>query len=158
VRSADGDENARFTNFEPAEAMDNRGAVDGIFFVKLLADFAHFSERHGFVGFVIEVEGGAIVGLIANEAVEGDDGAVHGGAKVPDECRHVDRLAHEFKNVVGRGRGHSQNLAATHRWKEGDFVASVQRRVPGRKLLIAGGNERRTVFGEFGNTCSVESE
>lgn len=88
-----GNEDAGFADFEAAETVGDGNAMDEIFFAELSTNLAHFSEGHGFVGFVLEVERGAIVGLIADEAVEGDDGAVFGGADLADESGHVNRLA-----------------------------------------------------------------
>lgn len=92
MRSANSYENARFSNFEPAKAVDDPHAVDRVFFVKQLADFAHFRKGHRFVRFVNEIERGPVVGLIADEAIESDDGAVAGGANVTDKSSHVDGL------------------------------------------------------------------
>ena len=93
MRGADGYKNARFANLEPAEAVNNCGAVDGELFVKLLADFAHFSEGHRFVRFVIEIESGSIVRLVADETVECDDGAVRGSANVANKSCRIDGFA-----------------------------------------------------------------
>ncbi len=103
---ADCDEDAGFADFETAEAMDDGDAVNGKFFVQLGGDFSHFSKGHGFVSFVVEIERRAIVGLIADEAVEGDDGAVFGGADFADESGQVDAVADQLADVVVRGRGH----------------------------------------------------
>ncbi len=103
---ADGDEDAGFADFETAEAMDDGDAVNSEFFVQLGRDLAHFGEGHGFVGFVVEVERGTIVGLIADETVKRDDGAVLGGADVSGEGGHVDGIADQPADVVVRGRGH----------------------------------------------------
>jgi hypothetical protein len=48
--------------------------------------------------------------------------------------------------------------AAAHGGKESDFVAGMEKRVPGGKFLVVGGDERRTVFGELGIARGVESE
>jgi hypothetical protein len=42
-------------------------------------------------------------------------------------------------------------LAAAHGREEGDFVAGVERSVPGGEFLVAGGDERGAKFCEFGN-------
>ena len=93
VRGADGDEDAGFADFETSKTVDDGDAVDAIFFMKLGTDLTHFGEGHGFVSFVVEIKSKAIVGLIANESVEGDDGAVFWRANVADESGHVDGLA-----------------------------------------------------------------
>ena len=97
---ADGDEDTGLADFQAAEAMNDGYTVDAIFFVELRGDLAHFGESHGFVGFVVEIESGAIVGLIADETVEGDDSAVFGGADVADEGRDVDGITEEVADVV----------------------------------------------------------
>jgi len=158
VRSADGDENAGFADFEAAESMDDRDAVDSEFFVELRSNFAHFGECHGFVGFVVKVKCRAMVRLIADETVKCHDGAVTGGANVADESAYVDRLAHQLENVVLEGRGHGDGSAAAHGRKEGHFVAGAKRSVPGSKFLIAGSDHGRAVFCEFGNARRIESE
>ncbi len=99
---ADCDEDAGFADFETAEAMNDCHAVNGEFFVELGGDLMHFGEGHGFVRFVVEIERGPIVGLIADEAVEGDDGAVFGGADLANEGGHVDGIADQLADVVVR--------------------------------------------------------
>src|SRR5882672_598113 len=102
MRSADGDENASFADFQAAEAMHNSDEVNGEFLVQLGRDFSNFGEGHGFVGFVVEIESGEIVGLIADETVEGDDRAVFGSADFADESGHVDGPANQLADVVVR--------------------------------------------------------
>ena len=56
-------------------------------------------------------------------------------------------------------RGHvGRALAAAHGREEGDFVAGVQRRVPGGEFLIAGSDYGGAIFREFGNSVDVGSE
>ena len=93
MRGANGNENAGFADFQPAQAVDHCDAVNRIFFVELPADFAHFRESHRFIRFVIKVKRAPIVRLVADETVERYDGAVAGGANVPDECGWINRLA-----------------------------------------------------------------
>jgi len=100
MSGADGDEDAGFADFEAAEAMDDGHAVNGEFFVHLGRDFSHFSKGHGFVSFVVEVESRTIVGLIADETVEGDDGAVFRSSDFADEGGHVDGVADQLADVV----------------------------------------------------------
>jgi hypothetical protein len=42
-------------------------------------------------------------------------------------------------------------LAAAYGGKKGDFVAGMERSVPGGEFLVAGGDERGAKFCEFGN-------
>src|SRR6266850_396310 len=102
VSGADSDEDARFTDFETAEAMDDGNAVNGEFFVELGRDFSHFGKGHGFVSFVVEIECGPTMRLIADEAIKGDDGAVFGGADLANEGGHVDGIADQLADVVVR--------------------------------------------------------
>ena len=48
--------------------------------------------------------------------------------------------------------------AATHGREKGNFVAGVERCVPRGKFLIAGSDDGRTIFGEFGVAGGVDSE
>ena len=51
--------------------MNDRDPMNAVLLVKLGRDFAHFGEGHGFVRFIIEIERGSVVGLIADEAMDG---------------------------------------------------------------------------------------
>jgi hypothetical protein len=158
VRRADSNEDAGFGDFEAAEAVHHGHAMDAVFFVELSADFAHFGEGHGFVSFVVEVKSGAVVGLVADEAVESDDGAVLGSADVAGQRGHVDRLADQLIDVIVRERSHGDALAAAHGREKGDFVAGTERRIPGGEFLIARSDHRGAVFHELGMARRVESE
>src|SRR5882762_852057 len=158
MRRADGNKDAGFPDFEAAEAMDDGDAVNGEFFVEMGGDFAHFGEGHRLVGLVVEIEGRATVRLIADKAVEGDDSAVFGRADLADKGGHVDGDAYQLADVVVGGRVHGEALAAADGRQEGDFVAGTEGRVPGSEFLIAGGDDRGTVFCEFGNAGGVEGE
>ncbi len=76
----DGNKHAGLADFKAAEAMDDGNTVDSEFFVEKLADLAHFLQGHRVVGFVFEVTGLAAVRFIADEAIEGNDGAIEIGA------------------------------------------------------------------------------
>ena len=60
--------------------------------------------------------------------------------------------------MVIEGRGQVLNLAATYGREESYFVAGVQQGVPGCKFLIAGRNDGRAVFGQFGGALRIESK
>ena len=49
-------------------------------------------------------------------------------------------------------------LAAAHGRKERDFVAGMEGSVPGSEFLVAGGDERRAVFGELRIVGGIKSE
>ena len=56
------------------------------------------------------------------------------------------------------GRGHEDVLAAAYRRKEGNFVAGMEWSIPGRKFLVARGDDRGAEFCEFGIFCGAEGE
>src|SRR5260370_28983245 len=113
VRRADGNEYAGFTDLEAAEPVDHGNAMDTVSFAEVIADFAHFGESHGFVGFIIEIQSRAIVGLIAHETVEGDDGAVFGGADVAGQRGQITRRVVELGESHPR-RGRVRYSADAH--------------------------------------------
>ena len=158
VRCADGDEHASLADFQTAKAVNHGHAMDGKFLVELRADFAHFRERHGFVSFVVEVKSWAIVRLVADEAVEGDGRAIFGCADVEGEGGLVNRLAHQPVDVFMKRRGHGDASAATHGREKCDFIAGMERRIPGGEFLVAGSDERGTEFGEIGMACDALRE
>ena len=82
MRRTDGYEHAGLADFEASKAVDHGDAMDAVFLVELSADFPHFREGHGLIGFVIQVQSRAIVGLVADETIECDGGAVFGCANV----------------------------------------------------------------------------
>ena len=157
MRGADGDKHAGVSDFEAAKPVDDGHTMDAILLVKLTGDFAHLGQSHGLIRLIVEVKRAAIVGLIAHEAVEGDDGTVLRGAYVTDERARVDRLANELEDVV-EGRGHGFASATTDGWKESDFVAGIDYRIPSRKLLVARGHDRRAVFGKLRKARGIPGE
>src|SRR5258707_10811875 len=93
MRRADRDKHAGLRNFETAEAVRNGYAVDGELGVNFGGDLMHFSEGHRFVGFVVQVQSRAAVGLIAYTPIEGDDSAVRAGANMVDRSEeHTSEL------------------------------------------------------------------
>jgi hypothetical protein len=62
------------------------------------------------------------------------------------------------EDVVVARRVHEDVLAAADGREEGDFVAGMERSVPGSEFLVAGSNDGRTEFREFGIFCGVEGE
>jgi len=109
VRRADGDEDAGFADFEAAETVGHGDGVDGEKRVKRRGDLSHFFKGHGFIGFVFEVEGGATQRVIADAAIESDDGAVVRLADVTDESFEGNGFANE-KDQIGIGSwGHGNS-------------------------------------------------
>jgi hypothetical protein len=45
-------------------------------------DLLNFGQGHGLVGFVLEVEGAAVFGMVADEPVKDNDGAVCAAANI----------------------------------------------------------------------------
>ena len=134
---ADSDKDAGFADFEAPQPVDYGYQVDTVFFVELGADFAHFGEGHGFVGFVVEVESRAVVGLITHESVKGNGGAIFWRADVAYKGGHVDGFAHQLIDVIVGECRHVDALATAHGRQKRNFVAAVERRIPGGEFLIA---------------------
>ncbi len=142
MRGADSDENTGFADFEAAEAMNDDDTMDSELCVEQLADFFHLGESHGFVRFVIEVQGAATMGFIADKPIEGNDGAILTGTEVANKCRHIDGGVKQGKTVVFcGGGGHGSGSTPTHRRKKRDCVRIRESSIPGSKLLISGSYE-----------------
>jgi hypothetical protein len=107
VWRAYGDEDARVTDFEATEAVGDGDRIDREKRVKRRGDFSHLFERHGFVGFVFEVERSAAVGVVANAAIESYDGSIMRLANVADEGSGGDGIPAESDEVIMRGESHS---------------------------------------------------
>src|SRR5205823_1085715 len=121
-------------------------AMDAVFFVNLKADFTHFGKSHGFVGFVIEVQGGAVVRLITDETIKSDNGAVFRGPDDAGQRNRVDGFSHQLKDVIVGQCRHGDASAAAHRRKKRNLVAGTEGSVPGGEFLVARSDYRRTVL------------
>ncbi len=64
--------------------------------MKLRGDLLDFGDGHGFVGFVFEVKGAAIFGMVADEAVKEHNGAVASAADMSGESCGVYGRAHQL--------------------------------------------------------------
>jgi hypothetical protein len=156
MRGTDGDEDAGFTDLEATEAMNNGEAVDGEFFVDGVANFAHFGNCHGLVGFVFEIESTAAVGFVADKAVERDDRAVVVSADVAGNRGCVDGRVEKGEQVAVCGDfQHGGWLAPTHRGKKGDGIILRDNTVPGSKFFVSGSHERTAKRSQFRKTVSV---
>src|SRR5260370_29591498 len=129
VRRANGYEQAGFTDFKAPEAVNHGDSMNTVFIVELRADFAHFGQGHGFIRLVIEVKSRAIVGLIANEAIESDNGAVFRGTHVANYRGHLDGLAHQLVDIIVASR-HWDASAAAHGRDNSEFVTAPHRPHP----------------------------
>jgi hypothetical protein len=150
VRGTNGDEDAGFADFKAAQAMDDGDTVNGEFSVDLRADFANFQESHGFVGFVIKIEGAAAMGMIANAAIEGYDCSVFVGPDMAHDRGGIDRFSDELEEIVLAWSGHRRKLTTAYRWKESNLIAGLDWSVPGGEFLVAGGDEGRAKADKFG--------
>src|SRR5271157_1124807 len=83
VRRADGNKDACFADVQPSEAMHHGDPVNGKPFVDLRANLPHFRQRHGFVGFILQVSRGPAMRFVAHETIERDDGAILPRAYMP---------------------------------------------------------------------------
>src|SRR5271154_918920 len=99
VRGADGDEYAGFANLEAAKPMDDREAMNLKFGANLRANFAHFSERHGLISFVFEIERLLPTKIVAHESVEHYKGAVFRSFQRIDDFGRANRIAHQLEIV-----------------------------------------------------------
>ncbi len=158
VRCTNGDKDAGFADFEASKPVDDGDAMDCKFFVEVSANLAHLVERHGLVRFIVEIKRGAIVRLIADEAVEGDNSAVRGCADVANQRSGIDSIADELKDVVIEIGRHCVDSAAAHGRKKGNFVAGMERGIPVGEFLIERGDDGRAVFGEYGMARGVQCE
>src|SRR5216684_3814579 len=102
MRRTDSDEDAGFADFEASEAVDHGEAMNGKVAANPRADITHRGEGHRFVSFVLEIERGASGGMIADNAVEDDHGAVFGGLDVFDKLRGADGSADQVEHVIGK--------------------------------------------------------
>jgi len=157
VGGANGDVYAGFADFEAAKAMDHGDAIDGKLLMKVRGDLLNFSQSHGLVGLVLEVEGAAVLGVVADESVKDDYGAVFMGANISCQGDRVYGFVNQ-QSDIGGGDGHGYTSATAYRRQEGNFVAGMQNSVPRRELLIAGGDQRRAILPQFGVASGTVSE
>jgi hypothetical protein len=137
-----GNENTGISDFQSPKAMDNGNAINGEFVVHFDGDFRHFGEGHGFVGFILEVESAAAVGIVANTTIEGNDGAVSGLAELLDKRRRFDSLPRERDLVFLEDGIQVGELTSADGRQKSDLVARLDRRAPGGEFLISRSHER----------------
>ena len=68
--------------------------MDGKVIVEVRGDFLNFNERHGLVSLVLKVESAAVSGMVADEAVKDNNGAIFIAANIG--CQSV--VIYEFVN------------------------------------------------------------
>ena len=154
MRGAYRDIHAGFSDFEAAEAVDQGDAMDGKVIVEIRGDLLDFGESHGLVCFVLEVEGAAVFGMVADESVKDNHGAIPVAANISRESDWVYSFLNQRCNVGGGG-GHGYTSATAYRRQEGNFIASMKNGIPRRELLIAGGDQGRAILLKFGVSVGV---
>ena len=154
MRSAYRDVHAGFSNFEPAKAVDHGDEMDGKLIVDVGGDLLNFSQSHGLVSLVLEVEGAAVFGMVADESVKDDDGAITIPANKSCQSFPVYGFVNQRNDIRGRS-GHGYTSATAYWWQEGNFIASMQNGIPRRKFLVAGGDQRRAILLKLGVTAGV---
>ena len=80
--SAYRDVHAGFSNFEPAETVNHGDAMNGKVIVEVRGDLLNFGQSHGLVCVVLEVEGAAVFGMVADESVKDNNGAIFIAANI----------------------------------------------------------------------------
>ena len=133
------DVHAGFSKFEASETVDHGDAMNGKLVVEMRGDLLNFGQGHGLVRFVFEVEGAAILGMVADKSVEDNNGAVCVAANISGESDWVDGLVNQ-RCDIGGGSGHRYTSATADRWEEGNFIAGVKKGVPRSELLVARGD------------------
>ena len=140
---ADGNENAGFANFEPAETVNDSDAMDGEFLVEQLANLSHLGEGHRLVGFVVEIKGATAMRFVTDKPVESHDGTVLGSADVTNDRGHVDGRMEKGEKIVfceGVQHGCRMSTPADRRKKRNRIIVG-EARVPRSKLFVAGSDE-----------------
>jgi hypothetical protein len=64
---------------------------------------AHFLHRHRHVGLVLQGDDAPPAGLLAHDAVEGDDRARRAGRQPALQAGFINRLARDLENVFAHG-------------------------------------------------------
>lgn len=134
--------------------MDHGDEMDGELSAEVGGDLLHFGQGHGFVSLILEVKGAAILGMVTNEAVEDDYGAVAVAANMSCQGLGVYRLVNQSSDI-GEGGVHECSSATAYGREEGDFIARVKNGVPGRELLIAGGDQRGAILLKLGMPAGI---
>src|SRR3989442_14948038 len=79
--------------------------------MELGANLTHLGKRHGLVSLIFEKQGAAAGRVVADTAIEGDDGAVVIGADETRESHWIDRLVGDAEKVLFAG-GHGGGTSA----------------------------------------------
>src|SRR5882762_14005 len=146
------DEDAGFADLQASEAMDYFHIADFEFGQGLEGKFLHFLERHGLVGFILQVQRLATASVVADDALEDGGGAVFGTLEdIGDGCG-VDGVADQgaMRTACGCIR------ATGDRRKQSDFVSCLEYVRSSCELLIDRHRDARQVPLQFGRGgCAV---
>jgi hypothetical protein len=134
--------------------MDHGDSMDGKLLVELRGDLLNFGQCHGLVSFVLEVKGAAVFGMVANESVKDNNGALAIPANIGCQCNRVYGVVNQLGDIWGGG-GHGYTSPTAYRGQEGNFIAGMKDGVPRRELLIARGDQGRAVLLKFGVAAGV---
>ena len=93
MRGRNHDEHAGFSHGEAAETVYESHAVNAELGPCAVGDFVHLLQRHFLIGFVIEMERLAATRVIADDAVEDDNGAIFGTLGELNQGFGVDGIA-----------------------------------------------------------------
>jgi hypothetical protein len=154
MSSAYRDIHAGFADLETTKAVNQGDAVDGKVIVEVRGDLLNLDKSHGLIRLVLQVEGATIFGMIADESVKDNNGAIFIAANIRCQSDRVYGFVNQ-RSDISRRRRHGYTLAAAYGGQEGNFVASVKGGVPRGELLIAGGDQGRAVLLKFGVTGGV---
>src|SRR5690348_1547323 len=94
MRRNNGNQNARFADFQAPEAVHDRKAPNRELLPDLSADFTDFRPSHGFVSFVFQVKRLLAFEIISDEAIEDYKGTIFGGLKSVDDLLRINGLSH----------------------------------------------------------------
>ena len=144
MRRAYGDPYTGFANLDTSETVNDGQAMNWKFCADLRTNLAHFSQRHGLVGLVLEAKRALSLKIVAHETIKNHDGAVFRTFQIPEKLAHLDWLVHELKHVIGNGC----LPAAADRRQKSHFVAIHERSPPFGIFLIYRRRNRTAKFSE----------
>jgi hypothetical protein len=128
--------------------------MDGKLIVEVRGDLLNLGQSHGLVSLVLEVEGAAVSGMVADESVKDNYRAVSIAANLSSQGGRIYGFVNQ-RSDIGGGRRHGYTSATAYGWQEGNFIASMKNGVPRCELLIAGRDQRRAVLLKFGVTAGI---
>src|SRR5579872_4399088 len=122
MRRADHDEYRGLADFEPSKTMNHGETPDRKFFAHLLADFAHFSEGHGLVRLVFQIQSCPVTRVVANNSFKHDDSAIGRCLQLLKNLRGIDPVSDQRALILSDGSS-GRSAASTHGRKKCDLVS-----------------------------------